>query len=447
MSVIGIVAEYNPLHLGHLHHLKYARKATNAQGLICVLSGNFVQRGEPALISKWARTQMALISGADLVIELPSAFSCASAEYFSAGAVSILDSLGIVDYLCFGSENGNIEDLEWVAEIFAYESEDFKQNLKERLNDGLSYAIARQKALEKILLNYKGKPCDNFCDEAKVKNIINAISKPNNILGIEYIKALKRLKSQIKPITIKRIGQDYNSLERASSYSSATAIRQHIQETFTSSCEIDSFLQNNISQECLKVMFDEFVSGRGPVFAEAFENILLYIFRSKSLNEIRSLPYMEEGLENRLKQASLESVSIDEFVKKVVTKRYPTSRIKRILFSALTGITGEFLEELKNNGYAQYIRVLGFNETGRTLLSKMKKKARLPIITKPASYDEIDNKLAVKLFEHEARTTDAYVLGYPFLKERAGGMEFKTSPVYYKATDDKDSFRWSKNSI
>ncbi len=434
MSVVGIISEYNPLHFGHIHHLNYARNITEAQGLICVLSSNFVQRGEPAIVSKWARTQMALVSGADLVVELPSAFSCSSAEYFASGGVSILNSLGIVDYLSFGSEEGSIDTLESTAEHFAYENQAFKENLKSGLNDGLSYAVARQKALETLLLNNKTKDSQKYFDETKIKNVINAINKPNNILGIEYIKALKRLKSSIKPITTKRIGKDYNSIERATSYSSATSIRHHIQEILTSGFSYDNntFLKNNMSEECLKIMLAEFGTGRGPVFPEAFENILFYAFRAKSLSEIRSLPYMEEGLENRLKQAALEATSYHEFVGKVVTKRYPASRIKRLLISMLLGMTGEFLDELKNNGYAQYIRVLGFNETGRTLLSEIKKKAQLPIITKPASYNDLDNKLAVKLFEHEVRSTDAYVLGYSFPKERVGGMEFKTSPIYFK---------------
>lgn len=434
MSVVGIIAEYNPLHFGHIHHLNYARDATKAQGVVCVLSSNFVQRGEPAIVSKWVRTQMALSSGADLVLELPSAFSCASAEYFATGAVSILNNLGIIDYLCFGSEEGCVKALEPVAERLACETGTFKEALKDGLKNGLSYAIARQKALEATLINNETASDQLYYDEININNVINAVSKPNNILGIEYIKALKRLKSTIEPITTKRIGQDYKSLERASSYSSATSIRQYIQEMQTSglSDHNDTFLQNNMSDVCIKLMLAEFASGRGPVFPECFENILLYAFRTKSISEIRSLPYMEDGLENRLKQAALESTSYHGLVGKVVTKRYPASRIKRILVSMLTGMTGEFLDELKNNGYAQYIRVLGFNETGRGLLSEMKKKARLPIITKPASYNSLDDKLAIKLFEHEVRSTDTYVLGYRNSRHLAGSQEYTYSPIYSK---------------
>jgi len=434
MPVVGIIAEYNPMHLGHIHHLNYARHAIKAQGLVCVLSSNFVQRGEPAIVSKWARTQMALVSGADLVVELPSAFSCASAEYFAAGAVSILNSLGIIDYLCFGSEVGSIEPLELAAEHFLCEDEYFKNNLKSLLNKGLPYALARQKALESILINNGIQNRQDHNEETRISHIINAVSKPNNILGIEYIKALKRFKSSIKPITTKRIGQDYNSLERAESFSSATAIRKYIQENINSglSYRNDVFLLNNMAGKCLEIMFDEFAAGRGPVFPETFENILLHAFRTKSINEIRSLPYIEDGLENRLKQAAVESNSYHDFVEKVVTKRYPASRIKRILISMLTGMTREFLDELKNNGYAQYIRILGFNETGRNLLSEIKNKARLPVITKPASINNFDNRLAVELFEHEVRATNTYVLGYRDTKHKIGNQEYTYSPLYNK---------------
>ncbi len=423
MSVVGIIAEYNPLHNGHTHHLEYARKMTSSQSCVCVLSSNFVQRGEPALISKWARTKMALSSGADLVLELPSAFSCASAEYFASGAVSILNSLGIIDYLSFGSEVGNIEDLQIAAEILAYEEDDFKENLRQELDKGLSFAVARQAALKSVLAQRAGY---------NVENTIDAINKPNNILGIEYLKAIKRFNSSMKPVTILRKGQGYNSLDRTSSFSSATAIRHHLKESPDKALiNNDPFMQSNMSEACLDILFQEIESGRTPVFPNNFTDILLHSLRSMPLNSIASLPYMGEGLENRLKKAAIESVSFDDIVNKVVTSRYPASRIKRILFSLLTGMTEEFLNELKVNGYAQYIRVLGFNDAGRDLLSSMKKSASLPLLVKPANFLKLEN-LAKKLFEHEIRATDAYVLGYSDPSQRIGGQEYTCSPIYFK---------------
>lgn len=421
MPVVGIIAEYNPLHSGHAHHLKYARKQDASEGIICVLSSNFVQRGEPALLSKWARTKMALVSGADLVLELPSAFSCSSAEYFASGAVSILNSLGIVDYLSFGSEEGELEALEKAADILAFEDEIFKESLKLELDKGLSFAVSRQNALKTVLSGKYGNVIENSSE---------TVNKPNNILGIEYIKAIKRFNSNIKPTTIKRKGQGYNSIERASSYSSATAIRQHIKEcSDLTSISMDPFMESNMSAACLNLLSQEIVKGVGPIFSEQYSDIIIHLFRNVPLEKISVLPYMGEGLENRLKKAAIESTSLEDLVSKAVTSRYPASRIKRILFSMLTGMTADFLNELKTNGYAQYIRVLGFNDTGRELLSQMRKKASLPIIVKPAGFKKLDS-LAKRLFEHEIRSTDAYVLGYRNPVLRLGGQEFTASPIY-----------------
>lgn len=420
MSVVGIIAEYNPLHEGHLFHLQSALKETGADFCVCVLSSSFVQRGEPAIFNKWARTQMALNIGADLVLELPCAFSCASAEYFASGAVRILDSLNCVDYLCFGSEEGKIENLEKTAELLIDESSEFKIELRRALDSGLSYAAARQKAVSSC----SGIP----------KSISSVLDKPNNILSIEYIKAIKRIGSNIKPVTIKRVGQGYNSLEPANSFSSATAIRQHLSRIFGGGTSLsdDVFLNNNLPASSLEIMTEEIACGRGPVLPEAFETLLLHLIRSTPSKVLKTLPYMEEGLENRLKYAAINSVSLSELISRAVSVRYPASRIRRILCALLTGMTAEFLEELKSNGYAQYIRVLGFNEKGRQLLAKVKKEVHLPLLTKPVSYNRLENQLAQQLFEYESRATDAYVLAYPNAKQRLGGSEFRSQPIYYK---------------
>lgn len=426
MSVVGVIAEYNPFHEGHKYHLSQAKEATGASACVCVLSSNFVQRGEPALINKWARTNIALKSGADLVVELPSAFSCASAEYFASAAVKILDSLSCVDYLCFGSEEGNLEKIEKVAHYLADENDDFKTALKSFLDQGLSFAAARQEALKNINVAPENKSIENDL-------LSSILDKPNNILGIEYLKAIKRMGSSIQPVTIERVGEGYNSTKHASSFSSATAIRRYLASLkgYENILE-DDFLNNNLPRTSLEIMSDEFSSGRGPVFPEAYELILLNLLRRTGEDELRRLPYVSEGLENRLKSAALVSTSYQELVANVVTSRYPSSRIKRILCALLTGMTGEFLDELKANGYAQYIRVLGFNETGRSLLAGIKKKAALPIITRPAGFAKMESPLLRRLFLNEAYSTDAYVLGYPDPKQRIGGTEFKGQPLYIK---------------
>ncbi len=438
MTVVGIISEYNPLHQGHAYHLENARKKAEADACVCVLSSSFVQRGEPALLSKWARARMAISAGADLVLELPSAFSCASAEYFASGAVRILESLNCVNYLCFGSEAGILTDLEQAAQALAFESHDFKFHLKKALDEGLSFAVARQKAFQAIQPNEKNFNTSVIAATSTSSNSPNSIAdilnKPNNILGIEYIKAIKRMGGSMVPLTVERKGEGYHSLVQTSSFASATAIRKYLADAPAPICfESDAFLHNNLPQSSLEILSCEFAQGRGPVFLDAYEAIILYLLRSSTGKALSDLPYMGEGLENRLKEAALKSASLKELVSSVVTSRYPASRIKRILCALLTGLTGEFLEVLKGNGYAQYIRVLGFNETGRKLLAGIKKKVQLPIITKPANYTKLENPLAKRLFELEIRATDSYVLGYVNPTERLGGTEFNASPVFIKS--------------
>ncbi|HBR03442.1 MAG TPA: nucleotidyltransferase [Ruminiclostridium sp.] len=432
MPVVGIIAEYNPLHRGHEYHIEQARKLTDASACVCVLSSNFVQRGEPAIINKWARAKMALQQGADLVIELPSAFSCASAEYFASCAVQLLGALDCVDYLCFGSEEGQIETFEKAAALLANESEEFKYLLKQGLDKGLSFAAAREKAAQ-IVLSAARQGEDFRSDALGGSSSGPLLNMPNNILGIEYMKAIKRAGCPIKPLTIKRIGQGYKSALRAHSLSSATAIRSHISNEPPGNIRSDSFLINNLSPASLEILSEEFVQGRGPIFPEAFENIFLHLVRSAPKKALASLPYMGEGLENRLKDAAIKSTSLKELVSSAVTSRYPASRIKRILCALLTGLTAELLDTLKNNGYAQYIRILGFNDRGRSLLSGLRKKAQLPVITKPADGFKLKNPHGVSLFEHEIRATDSYVLGCPSARARKGGLELTTSPIYWKA--------------
>lgn len=432
MPVVGIIAEYNPFHRGHAYHIEQARKLTDASACVCVLSGNFVQRGEPAIINKWARAKMALQQGADLVIDLPSAFSCASAEYFASCSVQLLEALNCVDYLCFGSEEGQIEPFEKAAALLVNESQEFKYLLKQELGKGLSFAAAREKAAQ-IVLSTAPQGGDFGGDALDSPASGTLLNMPNNILGIEYMKAIKRTGCPIKPLTIKRVGQGYKSTLRSHSLSSATAIRRHISNESPENIRLDSFLISNLPPASLKILSEEFDRGRGPIFPEVFENIFLHLVRSTPEHKLAALPYMGEGLENRLKDAAIKSASLKELVSLAVTSRYPASRIKRILCALLTGLTAELLDTLKSNGYAQYIRILGFNNRGRGLLSGIRKKAQLPVITKPADGFKLKNSHAVRLFEHEIRATDSYVLGCPSVQERKGGLELTTSPIYWKA--------------
>jgi len=267
MKALGLIVEYNPFHNGHLYHLQQSRAVTGCEYVICVMSGNFIQRGEPALVNKWARARMALLSGVDLVLELPAVYAVSSAEFFAYGAVKILDSLGIVDSICFGSESGRIEDLDFIAGIVSEEPEPYKLFLKENLDKGLSFPAAREAALKSYLASGP-KSCDD------IRSLLNS---SNNILGIEYLKALKRLKSRIKPHTIRRISNSYHTGELTGAISSATAIRKNIFDSVSLPEKAKFF--HTMPESSISVLKEEFKNGTGPVFSSSFDLILLSILR------------------------------------------------------------------------------------------------------------------------------------------------------------------------
>lgn len=421
MKAAGLITEYNPFHNGHLYHLEQSKRASNADCIICVMSGNFIQRGEPALLNKWARTKMALCSGADLVLELPVVYAMASAEFFAYGAVKILESTGVTDFICFGSENGSIQELDKIADILVKEPVKYKRLLKLNLDKGLSFPKARELALIEYL--YK--------DSIPAGDLELVISQPNNILGIEYLKALKKLGSSIIPITIKRIGSMYGSEKITGSISSATAIRKHI---FDASLNMWGNLSEVIPENSLNIMKKEFDEGRAPIFPDSFGDVILACLRKMTAEEIKSLPYVSEGLENRIKESVNVSGSFNELVENICTRRYPRTRIKRILFHSLTGMTGEELDEFNSKGGPQYIRVLGFNEMGRQILSIMNDKASLPVIVKTANFKNTPNPLLDRMLEIESSATDMYVLGCSNTGFRHAGQEFTQNVIRYEVT-------------
>lgn len=417
MKVLGIIAEYNPFHNGHLYHLKQSVKLVSSHYTVCVMSSNFIQRGEPALLDKWSRARIALSCGIDLVLELPVVYSMSSAEYFAYGAVKILDSTGIIDHVCFGSESGSLDRLESIADVLVKEPESYRSLLKENLDRGISFPAARELALAGYF-SALGEP------EASISNIMGF---SNNILGIEYLKALKRLNSRIRPCIIQRIANTYNSEHLSGSISSATAVRKLISHGKENLDE----LKNVIPEASYSVLQEEFTKGRGPVFPGSFDSLLLAAIRKISKEQLSSLPYVSEGLENRIKEAAANSGSFEELVENSGTKRYPITRIQRILFNTLIGMTASEFNDFNSNGGPQYIRVLGFNKKGRRLLSRMKETASLPIIVKTADYKNSDNPLLRRMLEIEAAATDIYVLGYQNPAYKKAGQEFTQNVIRF----------------
>ena len=391
MKTIGIICEYNPFHHGHLNHIEKTRQIIGDDAaVICVMSGNFVQRGDFAIFNKHARAKMAICGGADLIIELPAPYALQSAEGFARAGVFILDRLGICEYLSFGSESGYVEVLYEAAN--AISSERAHMLTREWLEKGISYASAQQKAADAVF----GKPADVF-------------RSPNNVLGIEYIKALKRYGSSIQPVTVKRTGGDHDS---DTGYS-ASALRK-------------SFLSGGLPsalmpEAVLSVCMEEIESGRGPVSLKQAELALLS--RLRSIKDYSDVPGTSEGLESRFEHYAKRESSVASILRGVKTKRYTMSRLRRMLVSASLGIRAD---DIKND--PPYARVLAMNHTGKKLLAKARKKTKLPVITKPASVYDL-NETAVKLFEFEAAATDLYVLAYQKEEERKGGQEWLRSPL------------------
>lgn len=375
MKVTGIIAEYNPFHNGHKYHIENTKKITDAEGIVCIMSGNFVQRGLPSIIDKWTRTEMALLNGADLVIELPCIYSLSSAEFFSMGAISLLDNIGVVDSISFGSEAGDISMLLKIAQILSFESEDYKKFLRSNLNNGNTYPRAVSNTISKLL---------NVENEFQVADLENIINNPNNILGIEYLKAIIRSESNIKPFTIKRKGAAYNSDMLENEFSSATSIRNYI----NSSQKID-LLKNQLPQSVFEHISNLYMKN----YDFANENKMLRFLKYKLLthpSSIQRLPDISEGLHNKIIRAAENNINdYDSFIKIIKSKRYTYSRISRLLCQLFIGFD-QYDTKTMRQMKCPYARILGFNNTGRAILKSAKKNSSIPLITKiPRENDEI----------------------------------------------------------
>lgn len=405
-KVLGIIAEYNPFHNGHLYHISESKKAINAEYTVAVMSGNFVQRGDTSLIDKWSKAQMALQNGVDLVIELPAIYSVSSAENFASGAVKILNSLKIVDYLSFGSELCDVNILNEFANILFTEPKEYLSLLNHELSKGFSYP----KASENALLMYLND----------IRKYANILSSPNNILAIQYLKALKEENSHIIPISIRRNKVDYNDSEIVDGFASATAIRKIAQTNDVWS------LRKAMPKSSFDIMYEALRSGKTVSNLSKFENEIIYNLRRMSVEEIAELPDVTEGLENLIKSAASSCNTIDEFINIVKSKRYTVTRLKRILVYCLLGMTKK--DMLNSKKVSPYIRVLGFNQKGQELLSGIAHaNPKLSIITSPRQFlDSSSNKLLKSMLEQDIFATDVYTLGYDY--DSCCGLDF-TTPV------------------
>lgn len=373
MTTTGIIAEYNPLHNGHVYHFNEAKRLSGADHVIVVMSGPFTQRGEPAAVSKRARTEMALHMGADLVIELPVAYAVQPAEWFAFGAVSLLEATGVVDSLCFGSEAGTLGELLPLAGFLAEESSALQSELRRRLALGASFPAAYSAAAAAVW--EESHPGERLSGTEEL------LRQPNNSLALHYLIALRRLGSAITPLTVPRTGAGFHDpLQAGSSIASATAIRRLLKEGGSPAEYMPDY--------SVSILEREHAAGRGPLELEDFSTQLRHILSTHTADELRSLHDMNEGLENRLLRVLplLEQFSTSGLLEALKSKRYTHTRLQRLLIHTLLNHSKtEMMPSLLAQGPG-YIRVLGFRDRGRKLLKVMKQSARLPVLTSPAQF-------------------------------------------------------------
>ena len=448
MNITGLIVEYNPFHNGHIYHLQKSLEKTNADASIAVMSGNFIQRGEPALFDKFSRAKAAVESGVDLVVELPSIYSSQSAELFAKGSVSLLNSLGCVNSICFGSEEGNINALYLIASILCLEPQEFKEKLSSYLSEGMLFPTARNKALFDYINSPDFSFGDNFNNiDLSEERLNDILSSSNNILGIEYIKQLISLKSEIKPFTIGRIHSEYNSEEISGNINSATAVRKKLYEIISSkennSSDIDELIKsiqtstditNSIPESTLNMITSNIEKGFLPMYPEYFfKTLISTIIRDKK--NLESYFDISEGIENKIFKAALVTKDYDELLNLVKSKRYTMTRIKRCLNNILLGITKDDMELAKGINTIPYVRILAFNSKGREIIREIKKSSEIKIINKFSEVEHfMDDKNFKFLIENDIKCTDIYNTIYykknrPLLK---GSMDYFIKPIYVR---------------
>ena len=390
MNIVGLITEYNPFHNGHLYHIQEAKRVTGADAAVVIMSGNFVQRGTPAIMPKHLRAKAALLSGADLVLELPVCFATGSAEFFAMGAVALLDSLGCIDSICFGSECGDSETLGKIARILAEEPGDYKSILQDALRKGVSFPQARQTALTQYFDMPSTDP--DRISSVNAKTVAAILSQPNNILGIEYMKALYKRNSSMKAYSIKRIGAGYHESELTESYSSASAIRRAlIQDSLSES------IYRQLPSAAQSIMKEAFGT-RYPVYANDFSLLLKYKLLQETKETLTNYMDISEDLANRIINLRNDALK---------TKDMTYARISRGLLHILLDIRTEHLTYYKKNGYCHYAHILGFRKSSAELLSLLKGTSKIPLLTKLTQTEDL-SEAGCQMLHQDIFASDLY---------------------------------------
>lgn len=395
MDFIGVVCEYNPFHNGHAYHLRESARLTDDQGVVCVMSGDFVQRGEAALYAKYARAEAAVRGGADVVFELPLPWSLASAEGFARGAVGLLAAIGATT-LSFGTESEDLGILDTLARRLIEPQTVELIRAKMADEPELSFAAARQRVLEEL------------CGEGA-----RALETPNNILAVEYLKAIYTENLSLKPLGVRRLGSAHDGAGEGNTRSAS-----EIRSLLLRGESADRFM----GAAARAVLERDTAQGRGIPSRAAIETAILSRLRMLRREDFLALPDASGGLGERLFRAAGEEPTLDAVFAAVKNKRLAMSRVRRACYCAALGITSNAAD-----GIPPYARLLAANARGREMLAELKETSEIPIVTKPASVREL-GKRSETIFSLGAAAHDLYVLGYRAAEERRGGADWRTGP-------------------
>lgn len=412
MRTVGLIVEYNPFHNGHHYHLQQSLKITNSDAVVAVMSGHFLQRGEPALLNKWTRAEMALRGGCDVVIELPVAYSTQAAEWFGYGAVALLEATGVVDALCFGSEAGDIRPLRRVARQLAHEPASFEGLMADCLRGGVSYPAAYSEAVRQFMLAAGDAEAAAF-----------PLAQPNNTLGLHYLLALERLGSAIEPFTLRREKAGYSQTNITDAQiASATAIRRLVVGESGSPADAAPY----VPASTLELLLRDHALGRGRNSWAQYARALLHKLVSEPTEALERYYEMSEGLEHRIKRVLPELTALDfeSLLGALKTKRYTRTKLQRALLAVLLGHSKELLSRERLRDGVQYIRILGFTPRGQELLKRMRKTAKLPILMSAARAQQDDPYLALDI-----QATSVYALGWSDATPRDLFRDYYEKPI------------------
>lgn len=388
MKAAGIIAEYNPFHNGHSYHIQKVKELTGADYIVVVMSGDFTQRGIPALINKHSRAKMALKAGADLVFELPSYYATGSAEYFASGAIALLDKLGIIDCICFGSECGDIQILTDIAKLLNNETTQLSETIQARIRQGLSFPLARAEAIGELVPDsYKH---------------VEALSSPNNILGIEYIKALLKRNSSITPYTNFRMGAGYHDKMLSESMSSALSIRQSLLENNSLDMIVSS-----VPDYVFSIMQKHFMK-TFPIYNDDISLILKYKLLLDESNGYTDYVDISEDLSAKIKKNLKKYKNFSQFCDLLKSKDITYARVSRCLSHILLNHKKSNLQYYIEHDYIFYARILGLRKNATELMSALKLHAEVPIISKMADAKKILSPIGIEMLEEDIRSSQIY---------------------------------------